>query len=59
MSTKRVVKTLQKNDWRLIWQRGSHKIYEKNGIVCLIPDYKGDIPKGTLANITRITGVKF
>lgn len=54
-----MVKTLQKNGWRLIWQRCSHKIYEKNGIVCPIPDHKGDIPKGTLANITRITGVNF
>ena len=59
MSTKRVIKTLQKNGWRLIRQRGSHKIYEKDGIVCPIPDHKGDIPKGILANITRITGVKF
>ena len=59
VSTKKVVKVLRKNGWQLIRQRGSHMIYGKNGIVCPIPNHKGDIPKGTLANITRITGIKF
>lgn len=59
MNVKRVIKTLEKNDWEKIRQKGSHIIYKKNGIICPIPNHKGDIPKGTLSNIVRITGVKF
>ena len=33
-------------------------IFIKNNKICPIPNHKGDIPKGTLANIVRITGIK-
>ena len=59
MNIKRVVKALENDGWKLVRQKGSHMIYKKNNIICPIPNHKGDIPKGTLANIIRITGVKF
>ena len=59
VNIKRVVKALEKDGWKLDRQKGSHMIYKKNGKVCPLPNHKGDIPIGTLKNISRVTGVKF
>ena len=59
MSYKEVAKILVKNGWRKKRQRGSHIIYEKDGMIVPLACSKKDIPKGTLANISRITGISF
>lgn len=53
-----VLKALEKDGWVLIRQKGTHAIYQKNGKTCPVPIHKGDIPKGTLLNIVKITGIK-
>lgn len=55
---KKVIKALEKAGWVFVSQKGSHMKYKKGEIVCIIPNHKGDIPKGTLAQIVKITGIK-
>lgn len=57
-SSRVVLKALEKDGWVLIRQKGSHAIYQKNGKKP-VPIHKADIPKGTLSNIVKITGIKF
>ena len=59
MIVKKVIKALEKENWELVSQKGSHMKYRKDGKVCIIPNHKGDIPKGTLSQIEKITGIKF
>lgn len=59
MSYKDVARKLIKNGWRKKRQTGSHVIYEKNGKIVPLTYGRIDIPKGTLANISRITGIIF
>ena len=54
-----IVKVLKKNGWVLDHTTGSHEIYIKDGKICPVKCTKKDIPSGTLANIERITGLKF
>lgn len=57
-AVKKVIKALEKEGWVFISQKGSHMKYKKDNKVCIIPNHKGDIPKGTLSQIIRSTGVK-
>lgn len=57
-AVKKVIKALEKEGWVFISQKGSHMNYKKDNKVCIIPNHKGDIPKGTLSQIIRSTGVK-
>lgn len=59
MSYRDVAKILLKNGWKKKRQKGSHVIFEKNGKIVPLAFGKTDIPKGTLANISRITGIIF
>lgn len=54
-----VIKVLKNNGWVYDHTTDSHEIYIKNGKMCPIKCNKKDIPAGTLANIKRITGLKF
>lgn len=56
---KDVVRKLKKNGWIRKRQKGSHVIFEKDGITFPIAFGRNDIPKGTIANISRITGIDF
>ena len=56
---KKVIKKLEAEGWVLISQKGSHMKYRKNNKTCIVPNHKGDIPKGTLSQISRSTGIKF
>ena len=58
MVVKKVIRALEKDGWVLISQKGSHMKYKKNNIICIIPNHKWDIPKGTLSQIAKITGLK-
>lgn len=58
MVVKKVIKALEKDGWEFVSQKGSHMKYKKGTKVCIIPNHKGDIPKGTLASIVKLTGIK-
>lgn len=54
---KKVIKELEANGWVFVSQKGSHMKFKKNDKVCIVPNRKGDIPKGTLSQIIRSTGI--
>ena len=56
---KKPVKVLKKDGWVLVSQKGSHMKFKKENLTCIIPNHKGDIPKGTLTEIIKYTGIKF
>lgn len=55
---KKVVKALEADGWIFISQKGSHMKFKKEEKVCIVPNHKGDIPKGTLTQIVKCTGIK-
>lgn len=55
---KKVIKELEVNGWVLVGQKGSHMKFKKGNKTCIVPNHKGDIPKGTLSQIVRSTGIK-
>lgn len=55
---KKVIKALEKDGWVFVGQKGSHMKYKKGNLVCIVPNHKGDIPKGTLTQIVKSTGIK-
>lgn len=55
---KKVIKALENDGWVLVSQKGSHMKFKKANKVCIVPNHKGDIPKGTLSQIVRSTGIK-
>jgi predicted RNA binding protein YcfA (HicA-like mRNA interferase family) len=52
MSAKDIIKILEKNGWEFVRQKGSHKQYKKNNVLCTIP-FHDEIKSGTLSNIKR------
>lgn len=54
---KKVIKALEKDGWVLVSQKGSHMKFKKDGRVCIVPNHGGDIPKGTLSQIVKSTGI--
>ena len=56
---KELVRILLANGWEYDHTTGFHEIYKKDGKTCPVKCNKKDIPNGTLANIKRITGLKF
>ena len=56
---KKVIKALEKDGWVFVSQKGSHMKYKKNDKTVIIPNHKGDIPKGTLSQISKHTGINF
>ena len=62
MKVKELIKILENDRWKLVRQKGSHKIYNhplKTGIV-VVPDHgqNKDIAKGTENNILKQAGLK-
>lgn len=53
-----VIKALETDGWVFVSQKGSHMKFRKDDKVCIVPNHKGDIPKGTLSQIVRSTGIK-
>jgi predicted RNA binding protein YcfA (HicA-like mRNA interferase family) len=52
-----VAKVLEKMDFRLVRQRGSHRMYTKGKVAITIPMHAGDLRKGTLHHIIKQTGL--
>lgn len=59
MDAKQVLKILKQRAFELKSQKGSHKKLIKDNIMVIVPDHGSkDIPRGTLKNIERQSGVK-
>jgi predicted RNA binding protein YcfA (HicA-like mRNA interferase family) len=61
MTSKEVIKLLEKNGWSEARQNGSHKIFRhtENPNNVSVPVHSGkDIPIGTLKSILKIAGLK-
>ncbi len=60
MTFKEVEKIIKDDGWYFVGARGSHFKYKhpsKKGSV-ILPNHKGDIPKGTLISIFKQAGLK-
>ena len=42
----------------IVRKKGSHMKFKKDSKTCIVPNHKGDIPKGTLSQIVKYTGIK-
>jgi predicted RNA binding protein YcfA (HicA-like mRNA interferase family) len=61
MTSKEVIKLLEKNGWSEARQTGSHKVFKhlENPNNIAVPVHSGkDIPIGTLKNILKTAGLK-
>ncbi len=59
LNSKEVIKIVEKNGFKLVRTKGSHKIY-RNGVtkkLVVIPFHKKDLPKGTLLEILKQAGI--
>lgn len=57
LSSKEVVKTLEREGFIFISQRGSHAKYRKDSLTVIVPMAKKEIPLGTLRSIIRQSGL--
>jgi len=61
MKVRDVIKMLERNGWRLVATVGSHRQFKhptKRGRVTVSGHPGDDMPKGTLAAVTRQAGLK-
>lgn len=60
-SPRKIMKILEKAGWKEIRIRGSHHIFKKEGEnkIVVISTSKNPIPRGTLGNIERQSGINF
>ncbi|MBN1199585.1 MAG: type II toxin-antitoxin system HicA family toxin [Bacteroidales bacterium] len=56
MSAKEVITILKNNGWEFLRQRGSHILYQRNGMVCPIPNHRV-LARGTLKSIEKIVNL--
>ena len=58
MTPKEMIQLLEKNGWKLVGGKGSHRKYAKNGIHVSIPVHAKDMPLGLWKNILKQAGLK-
>jgi len=61
MKVKEIIKLLEKEEWFIVAQRGSHRQYKHNikkGRVTISGKLSDDLAKGTLASIFRQAQIK-
>jgi predicted RNA binding protein YcfA (HicA-like mRNA interferase family) len=57
LSSREIIRVLEKKGFVLISQKGSHKKFKKNNRTVIVPDPKKEIPRGTFASILRQSGL--
>ena len=59
LTSKKVISLLEKNGFKLVRTKGSHRIYynSKSGKRVVVPFHKKDLPKGTLLEILKQAGL--
>jgi predicted RNA binding protein YcfA (HicA-like mRNA interferase family) len=61
MSSREVLRALQKAGWKLVRTRGSHQHFKhpgKPGLLVTVPHPKRDLPTGTLKSICKHAGLQ-
>lgn len=61
MKVKDLIKLIENNGWELVRTKGSHRQFKhptKSGTVTVAGKLSVDIPRGTLNNILKQTGLK-
>jgi len=61
MLVREVIRLLEREGWRLVRQRGSHRQYRhpvKRGLVTIAGKPSADLPPGTLSSILKQSGLK-
>jgi predicted RNA binding protein YcfA (HicA-like mRNA interferase family) len=56
-SSSAIIKYLEKNGFRFVSQRGSHRKYKYKGRTVILPHPKKEIPIGTFRSIKRQSGL--
>ena len=59
IKSKEIIKILQRNDFEIKRQSGTHVILRNNGKIVVVPVHRETIPIGTIKNIERQAGLKF
>ena len=60
LSSKEITKVLEKNNFTLVSQKGSHMKWRKHGkeiLTVIVPANKREIPIGTMRSIIRQSGL--
>ncbi|MCF8307918.1 MAG: type II toxin-antitoxin system HicA family toxin [Bacteroidales bacterium] len=57
-SSRQIIKTLQRNGFVFVSQRGSHVKYRKEKQTVIVPHPRKKIPLGTFKSIIRQSGLK-
>jgi len=57
LSSKQIIKTLTKNGFISVSQRGSHVKFKKGNRIVIGPSPKNEIPSGTFRSIVRQSGL--
>lgn len=57
LTSKQVIRILERAGFSFIRQKGSHRIYVKEVMGITVPYHSGDLRKGTLAKIMRQSGL--
>lgn len=57
LSSKQVIRTLEKIGFEFFRQKGSHRIYVKGARQIVVPYHGKDLKKGTLHQIIKGTGL--
>jgi predicted RNA binding protein YcfA (HicA-like mRNA interferase family) len=56
-SSKQIIKTLTRNGFIFVSQRGSHAKFKKGNRIVIVPSPKREIPLGTFRSIVRQSGL--
>lgn len=57
LKPKEVIRILEKAGFDFVRQKGSHRIYIKDGFGVIVPYHNRDLKKGTLKNIISQSGL--
>ncbi len=57
MKPREVISVLEKAGFYFVRQKGSHRIYVKEGVGVVVPCHSRDLRKGTLRKIIRQSGL--
>ena len=54
--SRRIVRKLELNGWRLVSVKGSHHKFRRGSVSLIVPHPKRDLPTGTARSIARVAG---
>jgi len=59
LTSKEIIKILERNGFKLVRTKGSHKIFRNDETkkMTVIPFHRKDLPKGTLLEILKQAGI--